>query len=53
MLTGYLGGAIAIHLRDGNPLFTHVLFPSYIGIVVWAGILLREPRLRVLLPLRK
>jgi hypothetical protein len=49
LLTGYLGGAVATHVRLGNPLLSHVLFGVYIGVIVWAGIVLREPRLRVLL----
>jgi DoxX-like protein len=53
LLTGYLGGAIATHLRVGNPLASHVLFPLYIAAPLWAGLYLREPRLRALLPLRK
>ena len=52
LLTGYLGGAIATHVRAGNPLFSHVLFPTYIAAFLWAGLFLREQRLRVLLPLR-
>lgn len=48
-LTGYLGGAVATHVRLDNPLFTHVLFPTYIAAMVWGGLLLRNPRLRVLL----
>ena len=50
--TGYLGGAIATHVRIGNPLFSHVLFPVYVAALVWGGLWLREPRLRALLPLR-
>ena len=50
--TGYLGGAIATHVRLGNPLFTHVLFPIYVALLLWGGLWLREPRLRALLPLR-
>lgn len=46
LLTGYLGGAIAIHLRVGDPLFSHTLFPVYIGILVWLGLYLRDVRLR-------
>jgi hypothetical protein len=46
LLTGYLGGAIASNLRVGNPLFSHVLFPVYVGVLLWAGLYLREPRLR-------
>jgi hypothetical protein len=50
--TGYLGGAIALHVRVGNPLFSHVLFPIYIALLLWGGLYLREERLRQLLPLR-
>lgn len=53
LLTGYLGGAIATHVRLANPLFTHVLFPIYVAALVWGGLFLREPRLRDLLPLRR
>ena len=52
LLTGYLGGAIATHVRVGNPLFSHVLFPTYVAALLWGGLFLREQRLRVLLPLR-
>ena len=52
LLTGYLGGAIATHMRVGNPLFTHVLFPVYVGVMVWGGLFLRDNRLRALIPLR-
>jgi len=52
LLTGYLGGAIATHLRVGDPLFSHVLFPTYLGALLWGGLYLREPRLRALFPLR-
>src|ERR1700680_3500442 len=53
LLTGYLGGAVATHLRVGDPLFSHVLFPTYLGVVVWAGIYLREVNLRMLVPTRR
>lgn len=52
LLTGYLGGAVATHVRVGNPLFTHTLFPVYLGVLLWAGLYLRDARLRALLPLR-
>jgi hypothetical protein len=52
LLTGYLGGAVATHLRVGDPLFSHVLVPTYLGIVLWLGLYLREERLRALIPLR-
>lgn len=50
--TGYLGGAIATHVRIDNPLFTHVLFPIYVAAFLWLGLWLRDLRLRALLPLR-
>ena len=53
LLTGYLGGAIATHLRIGSPLFTHTLFPIYVAALIWGGIFLREHRLRDLVPLRR
>lgn len=53
LLTGYLGGAIAAHVRIGSPLFSHVLFGVYVAIVVWAGIYLRDAQLPALFPLRK
>jgi hypothetical protein len=52
LLTGYLGGATATHVRIGSPWLTHILFPSYVALFVWGGLYLREPRLRELLPLR-
>ena len=53
LLTGYLGGAVATHARIGSPLFSHTLFGVYIGLVVWGGLWLRDPRLRALLPIRR
>jgi len=52
LLTGYLGGAVATHVRVGDPLFSHALFPVYFAILVWGGLYLREERLRALIPLR-
>lgn len=52
LLTGYLGGAVATHVRVGDPLFTHVLFPVYVGVMIWGGLFLREDRIRALIPLR-
>ncbi len=51
LLTGYLGGAVATHLRVGDPLFSHILFPIYLGIILWAGLFLRDGRVRNLLSL--
>ena len=44
--TGYLGGAIATHVRVENPLFTHILFPIYVAALLWGGLWLRDRRLR-------
>ena len=52
LLTGYLGGAVATHLRVGSPLFSHVLFGVYLGVLLWGGLYLRDARLRALIPLR-
>jgi hypothetical protein len=52
LVTGYLGGAIASHLRIDSPLFTHNLFGLYFGLMVWGGLWLRDPKLRQLLPFR-
>jgi len=48
LLTGYLGGAVATHVRVGNPLFTHILFPTYLGALLWGGLWLRDARVRAL-----
>jgi hypothetical protein len=53
LLTGYLGGAVAAQVRIGNPLFSHVLFPVYVGVLIWLGLFLRDARLRALIPIRK
>lgn len=52
LLTGYLGGAVATHVRVGSPLFTHILFPVYLGVFIWLGLYLREKRLRGIVPMR-
>jgi hypothetical protein len=49
LLTGYLGGAVLAHLRVGDPLFSHTLFPVYVGALLWAGLYLRDDRVRRLL----
>jgi|SRR5688500_15646877 hypothetical protein len=51
LLTGYLGGAVATHVRLSNPLFTHQLFPVYLGVLLWLGLYLRDRRIRGLLPI--
>ena len=53
LLTGYLGGAVATHVRVANPLFSHVLFPTYVAALLWGGLILRDPRLRAFLPIRR
>lgn len=53
LLTGLLGGAIATHWRVGSPVFSHLLFGVYVGVLAWGGLWLREPRLRRLLPLQR
>lgn len=46
--TGYLGGAIALHVRVENPLFSHTLFPIYVALMIWGGLWLRDARVRAL-----
>ncbi len=53
LLTGYLGGAVATHVRHGDPLFSHILFPTYLGAFLWLGLYLRDPALRNFVPFRK
>jgi hypothetical protein len=50
LLTGYMGGAIATHVRVGSPLFSHVLFGVYLGLMIWGGLYLRDDRVRALIP---
>jgi hypothetical protein len=50
LLTGYLGGAVASHVRLGQGAF-EISFPVIFGILLWAGLVLRNPRLRAVLPL--
>ncbi len=49
LMTGYIGGAMLTHLRIGEPVYMHI----FLGIVMWLGIYLREPRLHSLMPIRK
>jgi hypothetical protein len=53
LLTGYLGGAMASHVRIGSPLFSHVLFGFYLGLMLWGGLWLRYRSLRELIPLSR
>ena len=52
LLMAIMGGAIATHIRMGNPLFSHVLFGVYLGAMMWGGLWLRDERLRSLFPFR-
>jgi hypothetical protein len=53
LLTGYLGGAVAAHLRVDNPLWSHMLFPVYVAILAWGALWLVDRRLRNLLTERE
>lgn len=53
LLTGLLGGAIATHLRVDSPIFTHILFGFYLGLMIWGGLFLRDTRVRALIPLQR
>jgi DoxX-like family len=50
LLTGYLGGAVAVNVRVGNPLFSYILTPVYVGVFVWGGLFFRDSRVRALIP---
>jgi hypothetical protein len=51
LMTGYLGGAVASHVRLASPLFTNILFGVYLGAMLWGGLWLRDRTLRAMLPL--
>jgi DoxX-like family len=53
MFTGIFGGAIASHVRQEAPLFSHVLFGVYLGLFMWGGLWLRDPDLRAVFPVRR
>jgi hypothetical protein len=50
LMMGLLGGAMATQIRAGSPLFSHILFSIYLGLFMWGGLWLRDPRLRALFP---
>jgi hypothetical protein len=52
LLTAYMGGTVATHLRVGNPLFSHMLFGVYLAVLTWGGLYLRDARIRAILPWR-
>ena len=53
LITGFLGGAIATHIRIASPLFSHTLFGVYIGLFVWGGLWLRNTKLRAMFPISR
>lgn len=53
LFMGLLGGAMATQMRAESPLFSHVLFSLYLGLVMWGGLWLRDERLRALFPWRR
>jgi hypothetical protein len=53
ILTGYMGGAIYVHVRADSPLFSHTLFGVYLGLLIWGGLYLRDGMVRALIPLRQ
>ena len=50
LMMALLGGAMATQIRAGSPLFSHILFSVYLGLFMWGGLWLRDPRLRALFP---
>jgi DoxX-like family len=53
LFMGVFGGAIASHMRVGDPLFSHDLFGVYLGVAMWGGLWLRDPALRAVFPMRR
>jgi hypothetical protein len=53
LMMGLLGGAMATQIRAGNPLFSHILFSIYLGLFMWGGLWLRDPRVRALFPIMR
>ncbi len=53
LLTGVFGGAVATHIRVGDPLFSHILFGVWLGLFMWGGLWLRDPAFRTLFPVRR
>jgi hypothetical protein len=52
-LTGYIGGAIYVHVLAGSPLLSHTFFGIYLALMMWGGLYLRDERVRALIPLRR
>jgi len=53
LVTALMGGTCAVHLLNGNPLFSHMLFGPYLALFAWGGLWLRDAKLRALLPIRR
>jgi hypothetical protein len=53
LLTGYLGGAVATHMRVGDPFVPNFLLPILLGVFIWGGLYLRDARVRELVPWRR
>lgn len=53
LMMGLLGGAMATQIRAGSPLFSHILFSVYLGLFMWGGLWLRNPKLRALFPVAR
>jgi hypothetical protein len=53
LMMGLLGGAMATQIRAGSPLFSHILFSIYLGLFMWGGLWLRDPRVRALFPVAR
>lgn len=53
LTTGYLGGAIYVHVLNGSPLVSHTLFGVYLALLMWGGLYLRDPELRAIFPFRR
>lgn len=51
LFMGILGGALGSHLRAGSPLYSHTLFSIYLGVFMWGGLWLRDPKIRAVFPL--
>ena len=53
LVTALMGGTAGVHLVNGNPLFSHLLFGPYLAVFAWGGLWLRDARLRELFPIRR
>lgn len=52
LLSGYLGGAVCTHVHHGDPVW-QIVMPAVFSMILWAGLVLREPRLEILLPWKR